>query len=374
MTISKTSNGRWRALVKSGRQIVATRTFDRKADAQTWHDAQKRSLVLGEYVDPRAGRMTLAAAIHEWLKAREGTVAGSTLTRDREITRGLPRSILNRPLNSIRAADLDALWADLLRKGLARGTVARTRTTLSALTTWAVNQGMIAKNSVRESVVPRGSQLAEPHEIYPFTIDELRAVHADVRALVQDKAAADMILVLGLTGLRWGEIAALRVRDVQTVPFPAFRVSRSRPDGQRVRSVPKGGKPRTVPLLDDAWKLVQPLSDRGPDEVLFANASDGMRLLSNWRRATNWPRYGRGRRVHDLRHTAATIWIQNGVDIKTVQNWLGHASAKLTLDTYAHYMGTNADIASIALMNTALSPNGGTRGVRAQKAGNDKVV
>ena len=142
----------------------------------------------------------------------------------------------------------------------------------------------------------------------------------------------------------------------------------------RVRSATKGGKPRTVPLLDDAWKVVQPLSDRGPDEVLFANASGGMRLLSNWRRATNWPRYGRGRRVHDLRHTAATIWIQNGVDFKTVQNWLGHASAKLTLDTYAHYMGTNADIASIALMNTALSPNGGTRGVRAQKAGNDKVV
>lgn len=374
MTISKTPNGRWRALVKSGRQIVATRTFDRKADAQAWHNAQKRSLVLGEYIDPRAGRMTLAVAIHEWLEAREGTVAGSTLTRDREITRGLPRSILNRPLNSIRAADLDSLWADLLRKGLARGTVARTRTTLSALATWAVNQGLIAKNPVRESVVPRGSQLADPHEIYPFTIDELRAVHADVHALIQDKAAADMILVLGLTGLRWGEIAALRVRDVQTVPFPAFRVSRSRPDGQRVRSVTKGGKPRTVPLVDDAWKVVQPLSDRGPDEILFSNASSGMRLLSNWRRGTNWPRYGRGRRVHDLRHTAATIWIQNGVDIKTVQNWLGHASAKLTLDTYAHYMGTNADIASIALMNTALSPNGGTRGVRGQKAGNGKVV
>ncbi|MBW4031973.1 MAG: tyrosine-type recombinase/integrase [Acidobacteria bacterium] len=128
-----------------------------------------------------------------------------------------------------------------------------------------------------------------------------------------------------------------------------------------------------MPLLDDAGKVVQPLSDRGPDEILFSNASDGMRLLSNWRRATNWPRYGRGRRVHDLRHTAATMWIQNGVDIKTVQNWLGHASAKLTLDTYAHDMGTNADIASITLMNTALSPNG-VRGVSAQKAGNDKVV
>jgi len=66
--------------------------------------------------------------------------------------------------------------------------------------------------------------------------------------------------------------------------------------------------------------------------------------------------------------------MQNGVDIKTVQNWLGHASAKLTVDTYAYYMGTNADIASIALMNTALNAAGGTPGVRGQKAGNGKVV
>lgn len=374
MNVAKTANGRWRVWVKSGRKTVATKTFDRKADAQAWHDAQRRSLVLGEFVDPRAGRLTLDGALHDWLLAREGTVAGSTLTRDREIARALPRPILNRPLNSIRAADLDALWADLLRKGLARGTVARMRITLSALGTWSVNRGLIAKNPVRESVVPRGAQLAEPHEIYPFTIEELRGVHADVAALIEDKAAADMILVLGLTGLRWGEIAALRVRDVQTVPFPALRVSRSRPDGQQVRSVTKGGKPRTVPLLDDAWRIVQPLAVGAPDAILFANATGGMRLLSNWRRATSWPANGRGRRVHDLRHTAATIWIQNGVDIKTVQNWLGHASAKLTLDTYAHYMGTNADLASIALMNTALNASGGTSGARGQKAGNGKVV
>ena len=192
----------------------------------------------------------------------------------------------------------------------------------------------------------------------PFTIDELRAVQADVHALVQDKAAADMILVLGLTGLRWGEIAALRVRDVRTVPFRAFRVSRSRPDGQRVRSV-KRGKPRTLPLLDDAWKVVQPLSDRGPDEVLFANQLTAPRQGPS--RARPPPLGGNDVDPERCRH-------------RTIQNWLGHASAKLTLDTAPHYLGTNADIASIALMNTALSPNGGTRGVRAQKAGNDKVV
>ena len=57
-----------------------------------------------------------------------------------------------------------------------------------------------------------------------------------------------------------------------------------------------------------------------------------------------------------------------------LQNWLGHASAKLTLDTYAHSLGTIADMASIALMNAALTANGDTPGIRGQKAGNGKVV
>ncbi|MFS8083258.1 MAG: tyrosine-type recombinase/integrase [Ginsengibacter sp.] len=369
MTVSKTSSGRWRVWVKSGRRVVASRTFDRKSDAQAWHEAQKRSLSLGDFVDPRAGRITVREALREWLEEREGTVAGSTLSRDREIAKSLPVGLLSRPLNAIRPADLDSIWADLLRKGLARGTVARIRTTLSALGTWATKNGLLAKNPVRESVVPRGTQESDSHEIYPFTIEELREVHADVHAEVEDKRAADMILVLGLAGLRWGEISALRVRDVQIVPFPALRVSRSRPDGQQVRSVTKGGKPRTVPLLDEAWAVVQPLLNRRPDEILFPTTTGGMRLLSNWRRATSWTRYGRGRRVHDLRHTAATIWLKNGADIKTVQAWLGHASAKLTLDTYAHYMGTNADLASIALLNTALGYAGGTR---ARKLGTAK--
>ena len=41
-------------------------------------------------------------------------------------------------------------------------------------------------------------------------------------------------------------------------------------------------------------------------------------------------------RFHDLRHTFATMALQNGVDVKTVSSMLGHYSAGFTLDTYAH--------------------------------------
>ena len=56
MSVTKTSNNRWRARVKNGRVNVTSKTFDRKADAEAWEAAQKRALELGEFVDPRAGR------------------------------------------------------------------------------------------------------------------------------------------------------------------------------------------------------------------------------------------------------------------------------------------------------------------------------
>jgi integrase len=172
---------------------------------------------------------------------------------------------------------------------------------------------------------------------------------------------SDVVLVLGLTGLRWGELVALRVRDVQMVPYPAIRVSRSAPDGQPVRTTTKGGKARTVPLAADLVPLVQSrLEGKGPDALVFSSPT-GQRLNGpNWKRATKWATVSRGRRVHDLRHTAATLWLSTGIDPKTVQTWLGHSTMTLTVDTYAHWLGTDADAVAIARMNAALGDATGT--------------
>src|SRR5699024_262061 len=77
----------------------------------------------------------------------------------------------------------------------------------------------------------------------------------------------------------------------------------------------------------------------------------GYLTSQNWRRKVHWSTTGLGRRPHDLRHTAASRWIAAGMDIKTVSSWLGHASAKLTLDTYGHLMGADADRAALNRLN-----------------------
>ena len=102
--------------------------------------------------------------------------------------------------------------------------------------------------------------------------------------------------------------------------------------------------------------------------ALLRAPEGGYLSAQNWRRAVHWNRTGLGRRPHDLRHTAASLWIAAGIDIKTVSAWLGHSTAKLTLDTYGHLMGTDADRAALERVNRAL---GGLTGARANASGKE---
>lgn len=243
--------------MKSGREKVADRTFDLKRDAQDWEAVQKRALDLGEFVDPKAGKELLGAALDRWHLSWDGALASSTFTNEGYALKHA-QGLRQRPLSTVSAADLNALYATPLRS-LSRDTVVRFRQTLSAFFAWAVEHKLIGKNPATASKVPSGLAQRQRREIYPLTLTELRAVHSALLAATT-KASADIALVLGLTGLRWGELVALRVRDVQQLPYPALRVSHSKPDGEPVRNVTKSGKARTVPLTDDAAAIVLPLS------------------------------------------------------------------------------------------------------------------
>jgi integrase len=363
MTVRRTANGRFRAIVKSGRTQVASRTFDLQRDATTWHAAQVRALDLGEFVDPKAGKETLGSMLKRWMDAREGTVSTTTFRTDGHRMAYLA-PLMNRPVSAIRPSDLEALFGDLMRRELSKATVTRVRALLSSAFSWAVRNKMIVKNPVSETRVPNGNA-AKAHEVYPFTIDELRALVALLA--ITGGAQADVALVLGLTGLRWGELCALRVRDVVQVPVPAFRVSRSASDGHAVRST-KSGRSRTVPLVPEVAAIVRDWAAAKDAEAFLFTSPEGARLhQTNWRRVTQWSKHRQGRRVHDLRHTAATLWLGVGVDAKTCQQWLGHESMTLTVDLYSHWMGTDADISALARVTAAI---GGAPGVLGQKAEN----
>ena len=89
---------------------------------------------------------------------------------------------------------------------------------------------------------------------------------------------------------------------------------------------------------------------RGPDERLFVTESGHRLHATAFKRTLNWGNTSEGRRIHDLRHTAACLWLARGVDVVTVQAWMGHASVATT-NLYLHHPGTSADRAELDRLN-----------------------
>jgi integrase len=109
----------------------------------------------------------------------------------------------------------------------------------------------------------------------------------------------------------------------------------------------KNNKARTVPLVVGLVPLVDRWSaGKTPDAWLFDAPGHGPLRESNWKRSVGWNAATataglRGFRVHDLRHTAASVWLAAGADPKVVQRVLGHASASMTMDLYGHLVDGN---------------------------------
>ncbi len=368
--IQKRSNGKWRAKVKFRGVIVADRTFERRGDAVRWEMEQKRLLQSGDFVAPAAGRITVNELAEEYRESRVGQVSVRAWESDESALRvHIVPAFRHMPISAVSSVQIERFLTELATSRSVR-TAARVRTTLRGLFRYAVRTRRLPKSPAEGVDLPRpDSRTGKVVEIRPFPIEELVAVVEAQRA--HSERYADVTLVLALTGLRLGELRGLRVRDVVDVPYPALVVKRSVPQSARTsapieRSTTKGGRSRIVPLSAPAQPVIERWAvGRAPDDLLFPAPEGGYLRVQNWRRAVQWNKTSLGRRPHDLRHTAASLWIAAGIDIKTVSSWLGHSTAKLTLDTYGHLMGTDADRAAVERVNRAL---GGLTGAQTSDA------
>jgi len=109
----------------------------------------------------------------------------------------------------------------------------------------------------------------------------------------------------------------------------------------------KNNRARTVPLVVDLVPIVDRWSaSKAASAWLFEAPEGGPLRESNWKRSVGWviaPAAAglRGFRVHDLRHTAASVWLSRRADPKVVQRVLGHATAAMTMDLYGHLVDDN---------------------------------
>jgi integrase len=343
---------RWQAVIKAGRDHAASATFDTKREAQDWETRQLLALRGG--ADFRAGRTHLDVAMDAWLVERQPHVAPKTLKTDQSTRNRVPTWLLRREVAAVNEADIERLLGQWIIQS-SHATVVRYRATLSQFFAWSVRNRMRLGNPVTAVRMPRPREA--PAEMQPLSRADLSEMITDIAT--NNQRAAECALFLALTGVRWGEARALRVCDVHELPMPRLSVSRSQPESAGPPKSTKSGRTRFVPLTDEALAVVRRLSMGKSGQDLLLTTSGGAQLhRTAFIRTAGWETTGRGRRLHDLRHTAATLWLSEGVDLATVQQWLGHSSISVT-QRYIHWLGTDSDRAAIDRLNRA----GGDEGV-----------
>jgi integrase len=324
-----------------GRKV--SKSFDRRKDAADWLTTVGNSKLTGSYVDPNRSKVTVGVLADQWLESKLDL---APKTRDRY--EGILRAHIRPRWGKVRLSDVThgevQRW--LSRLDLAPASVRKTHRVLSQVLAYAVKDGRLAVNPASGVSMPR----VQPPEKRFLTHDQV--------ADLADACGSEyrlMVLFLGYTGLRWGEMAALRVHRLDFLRRRAL-VAESVTPGQGCDGVraDEGHERRDVPiprfLLED---LAQHVAAAGSDDLVFR----GIRGA-----ALRYPVFQRGAinqaceqigiprlTPHELRHTAASLAIASGADIKVVQQMLGHKSATMSLDQYGHLFGDRLDVVADAM-------------------------
>ena len=330
--------------------------FRTKNEAQAWADKNATSIREGDWIDPNAGKVTVGELHPAWW----ATLAPRKPNYRRQLNSAWEHHVKpqwgRRKANSIKPSEVQA-WIGAIRKQRpGRGDDGTEDTTPSAtlilnchavlmqILDVAVNDGLIRKNPAKGVKLPKKPG---PVKVY--------LTQKQLNSLVRECGPrGDIIAVLGTCGLRWGELAGLRVRDVNVLRHRltvAQAIARD-DSGKWVAMEPKSWEQRTVAVPASIMPLIErAIEGKGPDCFVWERPSGGcLRPLGH----TSFFAQAVKRCVrdgvipdrltpHGLRHVAAGLMVASGASVKAVQKQLGHKSAMLTLDVYADLFDGDLD-------------------------------
>jgi integrase len=270
----------------------------------------------------------------QWLQAARHRVRPATMQGYRSGIAAATRGVGTVELGRLRPADVEAWMGAELAAGKKPGTVTHYRRCLALALADAERDGLVTRNAARLARPPRRSE-APP-----------RALSADERARLvaaaQDDPAGPLVLLALSTGLRRGELLALRWEDIGPDSLRVTGALAVGPQGGHIRTEPKTRRSRRtvgLPAMargaldrqraavgDSAWVFPsgtgKPMDPRTAGEAFRALATRAG-LPSDVR-------------LHDMRHTAATLALGAGVPVRDVADALGHSSPTITLNVYSH--------------------------------------
>lgn len=345
-----------------------SKAFVRKSDAQNHVADVTGKLQSGTYADPRAGAALFSTVAEQWFGAKSISVKPKTVAS----YRGLLDQVVLPRWGEHKLRDIDhaaiqswVTWlttspdarnrpkrdgdGNVIEVGLSPVRVHHACQVVDQILRFAIRSKLIAVNPAHDVELPRKA-----------TTEKTALTHEQVRRLAEASGElATMIYTLAYSGLRYGECAALRVGDVDTVRR-RLRVSRSVtyvPGSGHVEGSPKSHASRTAPLPQFvADKLAETVKGRTPGERLFpCEGYDAMPLdFFRWRFDKAAATAGlEGVSPHILRHTAGSLALAAGASLVSVQKLLGHQALTTTANTYLHELPDDLDRMSKAMDKAA---------------------
>lgn len=313
-----------------------SKSFAKKTDAQLWLRNELGKLDSGEWLDPKAGAVTVREWSETWLHGLTGKKP-KTLSGYESILRSrlLPK-FGDHQLRQVTPAGVRSWMAEMAAEGLSPASIRQQRQVLHAMLEVGVADGLLGRNPTAHVKAPSVSRRRQL-----FLTAEQLARLADACEERQEGAGV-LVRFLGYSGLRWGEAVALR-RSAINLDRRRVRVKESATEvgGKLEWGTPKTHEARSVILPAFlCTRLASHVDGMSPNDLVFRASRGGPLRSSNFRRdvwtaACAESAMPEGLLVHDLRDTAASLAISAGASIKAVQRMLGHASASMTLDVYA---------------------------------------
>ena len=334
------------------------------SDREARHAARRAesSVESGGWFDRTAGKVTFRVYVEEsWWPSRH-----LELTTKQGYRSNLDRHFLpyfgNMPMAKILPSTVQGWVSQAVADGLSARSVVKYHVMLHSIFKRAVRDRLIPFNPCAETELPKVVTRRMPI----LTPEEFERLLSSVPERWQP-----LVLTAIETGLRWGELIALRPRHIDflrrtvTVEETIVEVTKKvSPTGERmiVKPYPKNDEPRTLRVSPD---LLDVLAERirilclGRDDLLFPSTevAGGNPVSRNTYRTRVWlpvldkAQLGHHVRMHDLRHAHASWLLAGGADLKTVMDRMGHSQIQTT-QKYLHALPDADDSALNAFQRT----------------------